>query len=150
MKAPRAIDPLGRSRPEIRCIDLDDITVLPGRMRRLQPEFVDVLAESMSLLGLIQPIAVRPHRRAGFALISGWHRLEAARKLGWKTIPASIWEGLSAAEAEIKEIDDNLTPAYLSPAEKILHYRRRMEIIADNPEVAEKQRRALARAAEED
>jgi ParB-like chromosome segregation protein Spo0J len=74
-------------------------------MRRLRPDFVAELAESMKLVGQIVPIAVRPHRRAGFILIAGWQRLEAARKLGWREIRAVICEGISAAQAKVLEIN---------------------------------------------
>jgi len=54
------------------------------------------LEESLKASGLLQPITVRRRPgKDGFELIAGERRLRAARKLGWKEIPAII-----------KEIDD--------------------------------------------
>jgi N6-adenosine-specific RNA methylase IME4 len=61
-------------------------------------------------------------------LVSGRHRLEAARKLKQDSIRAEIREGMKADEAEIAEIDENLIRADLSPAERALHFGRRKEL----------------------
>jgi ParB-like chromosome segregation protein Spo0J len=88
-------------------------------MRRLRPEFVVELAASMQTHGLIERIVVRPRRGGGFWLVAGWHRLEAAKQLGWATIRAMVFK-MSVIEAQIAEIDSNLCVAQLSPAERLL------------------------------
>jgi hypothetical protein len=52
------------------------------RLRKLGPEKVAELAQSMERTGLLQPIVVQ-QAAIGYGLIAGYHRLEAARKLGW-------------------------------------------------------------------
>jgi ParB family transcriptional regulator, chromosome partitioning protein len=100
-------------------IPLDQIKVPRNRMRSLRPEGVAVLADSMRKLRLIMPIIVRPRKGGGYWLVGGWHRLEAAKRLGWSTISADVWR-LSRLEAKLVEIDDNLCVAPLSCAERLI------------------------------
>jgi hypothetical protein len=105
-------------------IDLADISFKPSRLRALRPEVVAELAESMAARGLLQPIVVLPDGK-GYWLIAGRHRFEAARRLGWTSISATVLDGVEADQAELIEIDENLIRAELSPAERALHVGRR-------------------------
>jgi ParB-like chromosome segregation protein Spo0J len=78
-------------------------------MRQLRPDAVSEIAESIQL----EAIAVRPYRGKYF-LIFGWHRLEAVRKLEHKTIEARVLDGVSADQALMAEIDENLVRADLT------------------------------------
>jgi ParB/RepB/Spo0J family partition protein len=109
-------------------IDVSRITVPPDRLRELQPEKVDAFAESIGRQGLLQPIRVQVKKDGGYELIAGWHRLEAVRKLGYKTILAGVVKDIDADQAKLEEIDENLIRAALSPAEEALHCGRRKEI----------------------
>jgi ParB/RepB/Spo0J family partition protein len=106
---------------------LVDISVPPNRMRKLRPEKVDEIAESLPR-GQIQPIVVRPDGAGGFILIAGHHRLEAARKIGWQHIRAEVRDGLDADTRELMEIDENLIRADLGDAEQAAHHVRRKEL----------------------
>jgi N6-adenosine-specific RNA methylase IME4/ParB-like chromosome segregation protein Spo0J len=99
------------------------------RHRMLRPDNVDAIAESMKAQGQLQPIVVRerPGGR-GYWLIAGRHRLEAAKKLKWETIRCEVLDGLSADQAELAEIDENLIRAELTPAEMAMHTVRRKEL----------------------
>jgi ParB/RepB/Spo0J family partition protein len=117
-------------------IPLRCITVKPDRLRRLRPEKVDEIAESIRTRGqLINPITLRvrfrhslPHL-CSYTLNAGWHRLEAVRKLGYEKIAAIILKGRSDSEqAQLTEIDENLVRADLTPAERKLHVARRAEL----------------------
>jgi ParB family transcriptional regulator, chromosome partitioning protein len=101
------------------------------RLRQLKPDFVARLAESIELIGLLKPITVRPRRAGGYHLVCGWHRIEAMRKLGRPTIEAIIRDDLNALRAKLLEIDENLTPEPLSPAERMLHEIGREELIKE-------------------
>ena len=59
------------------------------RLRGTDEDKVTDLAESIEGIGLLHPITVSKHGE-WFHLLSGMHRLEAFRKLGRDTIPASI------------------------------------------------------------
>jgi N6-adenosine-specific RNA methylase IME4/uncharacterized ParB-like nuclease family protein len=106
------------------------ITILPDRMRRLRPEVVSELAESIRTQGLLQPIVVRtkPRGGLGYILIAGWHRLMAVRELKQDSIRASVLDGIDADQATLAEIDENLIRADLSPAERAMHIGRRKEL----------------------
>lgn len=107
-------------------IAVDSIGVPPERMRKLRHELVDKLAETIEKRGLLQPIIVRPlPDYRGYVLIAGHHRLEAVRKLGHDTIRAEILEGLSADQARVAEIDENLIRADLTPSERAAHHAER-------------------------
>jgi ParB-like chromosome segregation protein Spo0J len=103
-------------------------------MRQLRHQVVDELTESMgSPRGLLHPVIVRPSGD-GFVLVAGWHRLEAARKLGWDSIHALVLDGADADYALLAEIDENLIRADLSPAERAMHLARRKELYEARPD----------------
>ncbi len=110
-------------------IPVKKITVPTDRMRKLRPEVVDALAESILHQGLLQPVLVRP-RKGGisFLLVAGWHRLEAVSKLGKDTIDCRVLSGADTDQVKIDEIDENLIRADLSPAERSMHLKARKEI----------------------
>ena len=97
----------GLGEAKIRNIALSSISI-SSRLRALRPDKVDEFAESMRDRRLINPITVRRLDDGGHRLIAGHHRLEAARKLGWEGIPAIIFKGIDAVDAELLEIDENL------------------------------------------
>jgi N6-adenosine-specific RNA methylase IME4/ParB-like chromosome segregation protein Spo0J len=117
-------------------VGLSGIAVKPDRLRRLRPEVVNELAESIRAQGLLHPIILRPRSKNSvgfkkgicFVLVAGRHRLEAVRKLEHDSIRAEIREGLEAEAAELAEIDENLVRADLSPVERAMHVARRKEI----------------------
>ena len=101
---------------------IDDITV-GDRKRPLQDEKVQELAESMDRLGLLNPITLSPTG----VLLAGWHRLQAARLLGWEAIEANM-VSLDELDGELVQIDENLIRAELSVLERAEHLQRRREI----------------------
>jgi N6-adenosine-specific RNA methylase IME4/ParB-like chromosome segregation protein Spo0J len=103
--------------------------VMPSRrMRRLQPELVNRLVESMGRQGQLQPIIVRPSDLGGHELVAGRHRFEAARELGWETIDCRVVRDLDADMAQLVEIDENLVRGELGPADQAAHLAKRKEI----------------------
>ena len=104
-------------------IGLHNITV-PDRLRALREGTVADLVASFAEIGLVNSITVRP-KKSGFALVAGRHRLEAAKRCGWKSIRCTIVDGADADKAELIEIDENLVRAALSPAERAAHVARR-------------------------
>ena len=113
---------------KITSLALESIAIHPKRMRALREETVKALAKSMAVQGLIQPIVVRPRAGAGFWLIAGRHRLMAAKKLKWPALDCIVLDDVSADQAELVEIDENLVRANLSPAEEAAHLGRRKEL----------------------
>ncbi|SEE86744.1 ParB/RepB/Spo0J family partition protein [Rhizobiales bacterium GAS191] len=112
-------------------VALSDISVSPDRLRSPQPKVVDEIAESFEKVGQLQPIVVRAAAGPGeavYRLISGRHRLEAARKLGWDSIRAQVLEGFDDDHARLAEIDENLIRGELSAAETAAHQAERKAI----------------------
>lgn len=97
--------------------------VINSRRRSVRPAAVDELVESITQIGLLQPVTVNENR----ALIAGLHRVEAAKRLGWQTIPAHI-KALDELNAELAEIDENLKRNELTALEQGEHLARRKEI----------------------
>jgi ParB family chromosome partitioning protein len=121
-----AIEKLGRH--DIPLTEIETGT----RLRRVTEAGVAQLVASIGALGhMTDPVQVRqisgkagaPARRV---LMAGGHRLEAARRLGWDTIPAQVWR-CSDDEALLFEIDDNLASRELTALERAWFMARRKE-----------------------
>ena len=86
-----------------------------ARLRPATPEYVDGLAGDMDKRGLRSPVEVSEGRDGQpYILVSGLHRLMAARQLGWETIPAFIVSG-SNEELRLDELLENLQRNELTP-----------------------------------
>lgn len=82
------------------------------RLRPVSEAGVESLIASIRELGVMKDaIHVRKRKDGRLALIAGGHRLEAARRLGWETIPAKVWSEVTDDWARLMEIDDNLAGA---------------------------------------
>jgi len=82
-------------------MDIDDIRV----RRRIRKSLGDLasLMESMKAYGLLNPIVVNERHE----LIAGQRRLEAARKLGWRTVQVRVVEEVDDVRHLEMEIDEN-------------------------------------------
>src|SRR5262249_38167042 len=101
-------------------IEIAKVVVSEGR-RPLRD--VKELAESMREIGLLNPITLTDDYR----LIAGYHRLAAAKHLGWWMIEANI-VALEGLKAELAEIDENLIRNELTVLERAEHLKRRKEV----------------------
>lgn len=102
-------------------VAIQDIVV--GKRHRAVADISDI-RESIARSGLIHPITVTTAGR----LVQGANRLQACRELGWTRIPATVRD-LSDAEAELIEIDENLTQHALTVLEQGKHFARRAELV---------------------
>jgi ParB family chromosome partitioning protein len=110
----RATDDEGR-------VPVASIEVPADRLRPVSEAGVEAVMSSIGELGLMKdPIHLRLVRSQAadiperLVLIAGGHRLAAASRLGWETVPARVWE-CSDDWARLMEVDDNLAGAELSP-----------------------------------
>jgi len=110
----------------------DDVTVWGNRKRDIDPAAVDRIAASMADIGLRQPITVRVLDELEIdgeilcgapVLVTGAHRLAAAKKLGWQAIDCIEIEG-DEIDAELWEISENLHRLDLSKEQRDEHIRR--------------------------
>jgi len=97
--------------------------IINKRLRKLNNEKVNQLAESIKEIGLLNPITVK-----GNVLVAGLHRLEAVKKLNWEEIPTRQLEKDDELRTELAEIDENLVKADLTWQEEVKHLKRRKEI----------------------
>jgi ParB family transcriptional regulator, chromosome partitioning protein len=105
----------------------------------LDPERVAELATSIRAVGLLNPITVRPGSLyavagEGFLIVSGRHRYEAMKKLGWAEIPCNVIE-LDDLRAELASLDENIVRQQIKGVALSRILARRKEIYeALNPE----------------
>jgi ParB family chromosome partitioning protein len=109
----------------VRQILVDRVTI-GERLRCLSAADVEQLADSMRELGLLQPIAVK-QADGGYRLVAGRHRLEAAKVLGWRTIPAIVLD-LDEVDQRLAEIDENLSRHHLTAVERARHLAERKRL----------------------
>ena len=89
-------------------VPISEIKVNAGR-READPEGVRELMDSISKVGLLNPITIdREH-----TLIAGLHRLEAAKLLDWTEIECNV-SSLEGLLAELAEVDENVVRKGLS------------------------------------
>lgn len=111
-------------------VPVDAIIVLPGR-RKLDPAWVETLAELMATPADCSPIEVTGIDGGGYQLIYGGHRLAAFKRRGWAAIPAIIRDRASfASEAAItlREITENLARRELSVLDRAVDIARWREV----------------------
>lgn len=102
-----------------------DLIRRPAYPDRLDAD-VDSLAElmdSMTNIGLLHPIAVKPIDN-GFEVISGDRRLTAATALGWTEVWCTVHRDLSPLDVSVMRAQENLQRQNLSPMEEAFAVRR--------------------------
>ena len=99
------------------------------RLRNTSEEKVTELISSIKSIGLLHPITVS-RRENHFLLLSGHHRLAAAKELGWKHIPATIKEAHPLVE-QLVEVEENLVRADLNAIQTAEHIIKREELLQE-------------------
>ncbi len=84
------------------------------------------LAESVKSMGVLTPIAVRPHPEGGYEILSGHRRVRACEIAGMDKVPAKILQ-LNDDMAVIFLVESNIQRENLLPSEKAYAYRMRLE-----------------------
>src|SRR5262245_28928644 len=100
---------------------VDDIIIPETRMRGLRD--MSALAASMQAVGQLNPVVLTQDNR----LVSGRHRIAAAKMLSWKTIECRKVD-YSDLQAGLAEIDQNLIRNELTALERAEHLARRKEL----------------------
>ena len=99
-------------------LKLSEVVIPTSRLRALGD--IGSLVDSMETIGLINPITVTMES----VLVSGLHRLEAAKHLGWDSIAATVTD----ADARMVEIDENLCRNELTALERAEHLAERKRL----------------------
>lgn len=116
-------------KPQLAELDVDSLVPFKDHPFREYPEEkMQEMVESVTEHGILMPILVRPHKSGeGYEIISGHNRVEACRRAGMKTIPATVRE-LDDDTAIILMVDSNLRQRdKLLPSEKAKAYQMKME-----------------------
>jgi ParB-like chromosome segregation protein Spo0J len=87
-----------------------------GQHRPVVPRKVKNIADSMARIGLKTPITVRAGKK-GPVLITGRHRLEAAKSLGWRDIDCFVMKG-DKTERRLWTLAENLHRAGLTSLQR--------------------------------
>ena len=93
-----------------------DAIQIRGKRRALNEEKVRAIAASMDRIGLQSPLTVQIQKKRVF-LVTGWHRLAAAKQLGWSSIPCVVLIR-EKTETSIWQIAENLCRAELTVLER--------------------------------
>lgn len=89
--------------------------------RRVDPEGIAELAESVRTQGIVQPVIVRPLEAGRYELVAGERRWRAARLAGLATVPAIVRPG-GDREALLLALVENVAREDLSPVDEARAY----------------------------
>lgn len=121
--------------------------IVRSRLRPVSDAAVESLITSIGELGVMKDAVHLRKRKEGLFLMAGAHRLEAATRLGWATIPAKIWADVTDDWALLMEVDDNIAGAELNPLDTAVFLATRKKIYERlHPEAKAKTGAALAHA----
>lgn len=102
--------------------------LVPGRFQprsRMAPDALEALAASIREEGVLSPIIVR-RLDAGYEIVAGERRFQAAKKAGLDTIPAIVRD-LDDRHAMAVGLIENIQREDLNPIEEALGIRRLLE-----------------------
>ena len=98
-------------------------------------EKLDELVGSIRLLGLLNPITLRPKDDGRFEVIAGHRRLMAVKRLNWAVVAAHVFTSDDLVHAA--RIHENIEREELSPADEALYFGDLYAAIDDTDKVAE-------------
>ena len=104
--------------------------VVRDRARPVSDVKVAALTASFEELGvMMHPIQVWKDKASGdFVLAAGMHRLEAATRLGWTSVPVRAWADVTRDWVEIMELDENLSDPGMTALDTAVFLARRKKI----------------------
>ena len=111
---------------DVHHIPIDRVTI-GERLRAVDADYVSLIASSMGDIGQMTPIEVRAISPAHWELVSGAHRIAAAKLLRWTDIHASVLD-VGVLDAELRQIDENLVRRELSPYDRATFLARRQDV----------------------
>jgi ParB-like nuclease domain len=103
-----------------------------GKRRPLVESKVRALAASIKDIGLLTPISVI-ERKKDVVLVSGLHRLEAVKRLGWNAIKCVVFSG-EKDEISSCRLDENLYRAELTVLQRSEALKERHALILAKPQ----------------
>lgn len=127
-----ALIPSGEMQASAAGTGLDEVSTTSIIPNRYQPrahfddEAITALADSISELGILQPLIVRPTDDGLYELIAGERRLRAAKRAGLQQVPVIIREVDDAASLA-QAIVENIQREDLNPLEEATAFQQLIE-----------------------
>ena len=113
--------------PELRILQIDELHESPHNLRRhWDPKGLQELADNIALVGMFNPVLVRPQKTGGYEIGAGHRRYRAAKLANLSAVPALIREMSDQAFLELITID-NLQREDIHPLEEAEGYRALMK-----------------------
>ena len=94
----------------------------------LDDEAMTQTVESIKLLGVTNPLIVRPRPEGGYEIISGHRRQHAAQLAGLDTLPVIVRQ-MDDDAAVLLMVDSNLQRESILPSEKAFAYKMKLEAL---------------------
>ena len=114
---------------EVRHIPISQIHPFPDHPFQVRDdELMQQTIDSISQIGILNPVIVRLDPGGGFEMVSGHRRLHAAELAGLETLPAIVRD-LTDDEAVILMVDSNLQREEITPMERAQAYRMKLEAL---------------------
>ena len=109
----------GEKEMNVRDIEIDKIKQLENVRLRIEDKDVHTLMSSIKQDGLLEPIGVSTTKgiKDEYLIVYGNRRLQACRKLGWKTIPAIIDNAIVLKDFVIKNTLENVEREQITESE---------------------------------
>jgi len=104
-------------------------SIIVGHRQRTDLGDLADLVESIRQRGLLQPITITPDG----VLVCGWRRLEAVKRLGWRTLRVWVRSGISTDLSRLlAEQDENELRKPLTPVEEAALYDELSRLLAED------------------
>jgi len=107
-------------------LELDKILVDANAIRQdMDEDKLRELQASISKRGLLSPLVVKPEGDE-YRLIAGLRRYLAVSNLGWKKVPAVVWEG-DEYNSSIAQLEENIIREDVTPLEEGRYFKYLMQ-----------------------
>ena len=114
---------------QVRQIPIDDLHPFTNHpFKVLDDEAMTQTVESIKLLGVTNPLIVRPRPEGGYEIISGHRRQHAAQLAGLDTLPVIVRQ-MDDDAAVLLMVDSNLQRESILPSEKAFAYKMKLEAL---------------------
>jgi len=107
-------------------IELSSIKPSNNPIRKDVCEGLEELIHSIKMIGLVNPIVVRPLDDGCFEIIAGHRRFQACKQLGWKKVPCQVVD-LNERKAFELALVENIQAKSLNPIEEALAFKKYVE-----------------------
>ena len=116
-------------REQVQQIPIDELHPFTNHpFKVLDDEAMTRTVESIKLLGVTNPLIVRPRPEGGYEIISGHRRQHAAQLAGLDTLPVIVRQ-MDDDAAVLLMVDSNLQRESILPSEKAFAYKMKLEAL---------------------